>query len=398
MKKRNDKKAAPGGIVTVSVFLTIILGFGAASIICPDREFSDMENRRLQQAPEFSLKRLRDGTFTSDIEKYMSDQIFLKDQLVGLRTAADRALAKSYLNGVYFGKDGYYLQDFQLNEEMIRKNMGCLTDFAETVKGSAEVSMLLAPNSISVLSEKLPGFTQTDDQRRAVAIAEEMAQDGGFESFFCPLAFMQENEDKDSFYYRTDHHWTDAGARAAYDLFLDSQGKPTVPAPESYKELPGFLGTLYSKAPQTGVRADTVYLPECGEVTVSYISPAADHQVPAECEEQEGVSWKSGLYAAEPMETKDKYAAIMGGNFALCEIETSADSDESILILKDSYANAVLPYLCRNYRHISLIDLRYYHMEERTVSEYLKEKGIQKVLCIYNIDFLNSDNNFVWLE
>lgn len=51
----------------------------------------------------------------------MSDQIFMKDQLVSLKTVTDRTLLKNYQNGVYFGKDGYYLQDYQENRPLIEK-------------------------------------------------------------------------------------------------------------------------------------------------------------------------------------------------------------------------------------------------------------------------------------
>ena len=71
-------------------FLLFIFGFAVASFISEDREFSENENRYLQQAPEFSWKKLEKGEFTSDIESYMSDQIFMKDQLVSLKTVTDR--------------------------------------------------------------------------------------------------------------------------------------------------------------------------------------------------------------------------------------------------------------------------------------------------------------------
>ena len=87
-------------------FLLFIFGFAVASFISEDREFSENENRYLQQAPEFSWKKLEKGEFTSDIESYMSDQIFMKDQLVSLKTVTDRTLLKNYQNGVYFNRFG----------------------------------------------------------------------------------------------------------------------------------------------------------------------------------------------------------------------------------------------------------------------------------------------------
>lgn len=150
--------------IMIVCFLLFIFGFSVASFISEDREFSENENRYLQQAPEFSWKRLEKGEFTSDIESYMSDQIFMKDQLVSLKTVTDRTLLKNYQNGVYFGKDGYYLQDYQENRPLIEKNISCLNDFADNLDKSVDVSFLLVPNAVSVMSDKLPAVTQTDDQ------------------------------------------------------------------------------------------------------------------------------------------------------------------------------------------------------------------------------------------
>ena len=69
-----------------------------------------------------------------------------------------------------------------------------------------------------------------------------------------------------------------------------------------------------------------------------------------------------------------------------------------MLILKDSYANAMLPYLANQYSDLSVVDMRYYHFEEQTVSELVKNEGIDRVILIYNMDFINSDDNFIWLE
>jgi len=80
--------------IMIVCFLLFIFGFAVASFISEDREFSENENRYLQQAPEFSWKKLEKGEFTSDIESYMSDQIFMKDQLVSLKTVTDRTLLK----------------------------------------------------------------------------------------------------------------------------------------------------------------------------------------------------------------------------------------------------------------------------------------------------------------
>ena len=88
----------------------------------------------------------------------------------------------------------------------------------------------------------------------------------------------------------------------------------------------------------------------------------------------------------------------MGGNFAQVKISSNAAGDEKVLILKDSYANAIVPFLADSYSEITMIDLRYYHFAENTVSELIDKYDIDRVILIYNMDFINSDQNFIWLS
>ena len=396
-KQKNRSLPGTGSIITSAVFLALVFGFSLAGIASPDRKFSEMENRSLQQAPKVSFEGIKNGSFTEEIESYMSDQIFLKDELVTMKTGADTVLGKRFMNGVYLADDDFYIQDFQENSQQIKTNIDCLNEFAKGLDNNIEVDMLLAPNASCVLYDKLPAPNQCGDQHKTAEDIRAMLDPK------IHLAYPEEalRTEAEECYYHTDHHWTSQGAELGYSALRQIMGLPARQKYErSVRELDNFYGTLYSKAPRTGAQSDTIDLVtyEGNAITVRYPVAAGDHEIPAECTEVNGIPQKEGLFVKAPESTKDKYAALMGGNFALTEIETNADSSEHVLILKDSYANAVLPELCAQFSHISLIDLRYYHMQEESVSEYVKSHGINRVIYIYNIDFLNSDNNFVWLE
>ena len=62
--------------IIVCLFLVFIFGICFFSILQEDREFSEMENRNLQQFPEFSYETLKSGDFTKNFEAYMSDQVW----------------------------------------------------------------------------------------------------------------------------------------------------------------------------------------------------------------------------------------------------------------------------------------------------------------------------------
>ena len=53
-----------------------------------------------------------------------------------------------------------------------------------------------------------------------------------------------------------------------------------------------------------------------------------------------------------------------------------------------------MPLLADRYQEIDMLDLRYYHED---VSKYIQEHGIERVIFINNVDFISTDNNFLWL-
>lgn len=396
MKTQNGSKVKfIQNFIISSSFLAVILGFSIAGVITKDRDFSEMENRTLQVKPEFSKEKLKNGDFTAEIETYMSDQIFPKDQLVTLKTDVDRAQMKNYQNGVYFCKDGYYLQDYQENAELVSKNIEILNQFSETVSGQAQVSFLLAPNAVSVLSDKLPQITQTDDQLETIEYIKQNLNKNI--CFCCPYEQLKQgDEDGIQVFYRTDHHWTSEGAEISFNALMEKMGDGELNTEFELEILDDFYGTLYSKAPSSWVEADQVILktnPD-NRITVKYCGDGGDNDELA----VSSIVTKEGIYDKKYAEQKDKYKTFLGGNFDLLEIETQGEKDENVLIIKDSYANALMPYFCEKYKRISMIDLRYYHMESMSVSEYVKSNNITKVIYVYNVDFINSDNNFIWMD
>lgn len=371
--------------ILIAVFLIFIFGFAAAGFICKDRDFSEMENRNLAQFPEFSFEKLKSGDFTGSIESYMSDQVFLKDQLVSLKTDCERAVLKTYQNGVYFGKDGYYLQQYTENLLQIDKNINYINDWVKKIQPDIPVDFILVPNAVSVLEDNLPQFAVNDKQTDSLKHIENTLSDRI--SLLNAYEPLRNKADKgEQVFYKTDHHWTDTGAKAVFDAYLAEKNEPeSAISFDNTIKRNDFYGTLYSKAPSAFAKPDTMILPnQRGSVYVEYV--------------KEGKTADS-LIDESFLDKKDKYAALLGGNFARINIKSDNSAvNEKVLVLKDSYANAMMPYLSDQYSDLIVVDMRYYHFEEQTVSELVKNENIDRVIMIYNMDFINSDDNFLWLE
>ena len=371
-------------IITV-FFLAFIFGFGIAGLIMKDRSFSDMENRTLAQQPEVTGEKIINGEFQDSLETYLSDQMPLRDGLYSLKVDYERLMLKTFQNGVYFADDGYLIQEYKENTGLVDNNVRYINGFAEKV--DVPVTFMLVPTASSVLSDKLPAGCLNDDQLDTV----NRVRDGLDERIncVCPIERLKTAAQKNQVFYRTDHHWTAQGAYAGYEELMKALGKRVADADYEYNTFKGeFYGTLYSKAPSAIQQADTFTAPKnpMGTYTVEFAKAQEDPRTLV------------GMYDVTKLETKDKYATLFGGNFSHLTIHSNAANDEHVLVIKDSYANAVLPYLADSFSTVEVVDMRYYHMEEQTVSELIKAKGITQVILLYNVDFFDSDNNFLWLE
>ena len=131
-----------------------------------------------------------------------------------------------------------------------------------------------------------------------------------------------------------------------------------------------FYGTLYSKAVSFFQEPDRMYLPERKE-------PQDIVQLVNGTEERSGIYWE------EYLSQKDKYSVYLGGNRGVdVVINRDVTNGRKLLVLKDSYANSMVPYLTSNFSEIHLIDLRYYNFN---VYDYIREHGITDAAAIYSV-------------
>lgn len=363
-----------------AMFAAYILIFALGSLIARDREFSDMENRNLEQFPALSVKTVLNGSFTERFEKYMSDQIIGKDVLVRLKVSENRLLNQSLINGVYFCEDDMLISDYVNPYQQLSKNLGYVNEFAES-HPEFEYTWLLVPNACCIYEDKLPPYAKCYNQREVMAYIVGNAD----EHILVADCTQRLEEARDEYiFYRTDHHWTMDGAYIGYQVLCEALGVKAVDR-EEYEISVGsdaFLGTQYSKAPVFGQRADTLFLyhnPE-GKYTVEYV--------------EDGVTTDS-LYNYEKLGVKDKYAVYLDGNHPLIKITGNSENQERLLVIKDSYAHSLLPLLADSFSEIYVADLRYYH---RSISALAEEAGINRIVFINNLEFLSTDDNFLWLQ
>lgn len=82
------------------------------------------------------------------------------------------------------------------------------------------------------------------------------------------------------------------------------------------------------------------------------------------------------------------YEVFFGGNWGIVTITGGEKNDRRLLVLKDSYANALLPFAAADYEKIVAVDLRYYL---GSVKELIEQEGITDVLVLYSTSAFMSD-------
>lgn len=371
MKKyKNVYKCVLGSFV----FLYIVIIF-TSNIVTADRNFSDSENRTLQQKPKFSLDRLIEGKYTSNYEKYISDQFVGRDFWIGVKSTTEKLLGKTENNDVYLGKDGYLFQKFKKpNIKDLENKLNTINKFASNNK-DAHIYFMLAPNSTKILEDKLPSYASPADQKDYInQVKQKLDEDIKFVDVFDT---MESNKDK-YIYYKTDHHWTTEGAFYAYEslgTYMDYS--PLKKDAFNIKKVSDeFYGTLYSRSGFRNINPDTIEVYTPKEET--------HYKVWYSDEKKE----RDSFLHLENANKKDKYTVFFNSNHPLVKIETGVNNHKRLLVIKDSYANSLVPFLTNHYSEIYMVDPRYY---TDSITDLAKTNSIDDILLLYNVNTFSED-------
>ena len=362
---------------TAILALALVALLDAAFLIHRDRDFSPLENRNLQQRPALTAQGLFSGRFETRFDSYISDQFPFRDGWIALKSALDRLAGRTESNGVFLGKDGYLIQNFVAPEEAeYRRTADALAGFLNRHDGLSQYVMIV-PTAVTALSDKLPALAGGGDESGYIdRLAEDLSETpAAFVDLRGP--FAQAKADT-QLYYRTDHHWTGDGARLAYLELSRAAGlSGNTDAFERRLLSNGFQGTLSAASGfRMGETEDLwAWLPGDGapQTVVTWVN-----------ENERSAS----LYRSECLDTRDKYAVFLGGNFPQIRIETTVMNGRTLLVLKDSYANCLIPFLTADYQKIVVIDPRYFTGDLEVL---IGAEGVNEILVLYNAETLAED-------
>ena len=344
-------------------------------VLEPKKEFSENENRYLTKMPSFTAKTVFSGEYTESLSDWIADHFPMRDLFMGVKTEVEIVSGRREINRIYIGEDNYLIERYEAPENTERIT-DTLVKFYDRVKDTGvDVRLMLVPTAVTIYEDKLPAYAPEADQMETAKLLYEAT---GIPAVDCSeklLAGAQEGQ----IYYRTDHHWTTFGAYLGYTAYCEEEGIEPVPleALEAETVTEEFAGTLYSKVNDYTHMKDaiTVYTNPEDRLRVTY-------------EDTGEVS--DSLYNFDYLQEKDKYSLFLNNIHPLVEIENeTAPSDDVLMLIKDSYANSMVPFLTHHYKKIYVFDTRYY---KDGPSSFLEEHGeVTDVLILYNMNTLDGD-------
>lgn len=187
------------------------------------------------------------------------------------------------------------------------------------------------------------------------------------------------NEHKgENIYFRTDHHWTQRGAYYAYQKMLDFSHRTLPPLSQFPVQKKSFVGSMSGFLSGTGYAQILKDNPD----EIEYFSPIMETS--ASVYNDMWLTQKARDVSV--VSASGGYLGFIGGDAPITAIKTNCESDKKLLILKESYGNALATWAVNNYREIYVVDPRYFNTSKNPntfrLLDFCNYKKVDDVLFI----------------
>ena len=430
------------------MFLFVLL-VGLISTFDKDPTFSESEKRQLKTRPKLTISGLIDGTYFMSYREYYADTFPGREGLMeknttlnnfyyfsGLSSKDDASLVINFdTNAAQHGQSlkdpdatepteastpqqqeeedipqitepdaqtealgnvilvGDRAMDVPVaNGEMLTAYSNAVTDIADLLGSDVQTFVMPVPNAAAFYASEQYRTGARSQKAMFDAVRDRVGSNVTFVDTYTTLARHTE----EYIYFRTDHHWTHQGAYYAYTALCSEAG--FTPEPQSKFDTgkwENFLGSMYTyltNYPQSKVLRDN---PD----TVHYWKPIAN------CETY--YYQNTGLTGGQLMgticvvreEVENKYLTFMGGDHPVTVVTTDSQGP-CIMVIKESYGNALISWLTSHYSKIILIDPREYFAKNNDIDlkAFAESQGVDQCLVINYPMMLNSENYISLLQ
>jgi hypothetical protein len=430
-------------ILCVFLFAVFML-VGLFSTFDKDATFSEAERRPLKTRPKVTISGLLDGSYVNAYREYYADTFPGREGLMDSNTKLNMFY---YFSGLASDDDASLVIDFNTNAAAggeSLKNPDATTEPSTEGEGETEPTKNLPQQTepqesaeqlgnVLLVGDRamdVPYMNRATIQSFARAI-NSIAEDLGpsVKTYFMPVpndaefytgkeyhtgnfsqadmfricketlnsnvtyidAYSVLAQHTDEYiYFRTDHHWTHLGAYYAYTALCKSMGMTPVNRDDfDTGKWENFLGSMYNylaEYPQSSVlrnNPDTVhYWKPSVECTTYYYSNT---------NLTNGVLM--GTICRVPEEESNKYLTFMGGDHPITIVTTETEGP-CIMLIKESYSNALISWLTNHFSKIVLVDPREYFNANSTLDldTFAHSQDVDICLIVNYPIMLNSEN------
>lgn len=273
----------------------------------------------------------------------------------------------------YLTKQGIYIwnnkafETFNSTEDKAKSYAGAISHYKKKLGADINVYNLLVPTHTAFgLPERLEKTVPSTDQKKYINTV--------FKSYSSTVKAVNvydtfEEKKHEYIYLNTDHRWTSLGSYYAYQEFCSVAGESPIKISDlTLNNIPNFIGTLYSssKAEALNNNPDTITYYDMPEsYTMSILKKG---------------STKWSEYRSMYNEGVNNYNIFMYGDNPVTKIINDNEKNgKKILVIKDAYGNAFVPWLINNYDEVHAIDFRSYN---GNAISYCVQNDITDVLFI----------------
>jgi hypothetical protein len=357
-------------ILSYVVVATVLLVF-ITNLISPLRVYSRFENRYLSGMPKLSFNLILNNQFSLDYEKYVNDQFILRDHWITLKSFVENSMLKQENNDIYFGKDRFLFEKMIAFSNQLEKNARYMDEFLEKYK-DYPISVVIPLSSYMVYQDKLPKHAPNVNQYEWLKQYEKVWS-------IIDIHKSLLNADQ-QVYYRNDHHWTLEGAYLAYHQIMSELNmQPKQWEALDVKKTEHFLGTYFSKGKPWQTLPDQL----------KYIDPIIQSY-------QIGQKILPSLIDESKLLTFDKYSAFLHGNHGFASITVNqSENPTRLLVIKDSFANSLVPFLVDHYDVIDVIDLRGF---SGSIESVINAKEYNHIIFLHSFSQFSTDSSVAKLR
>lgn len=414
----------------------VIMGivFGAMTVLLnffPRSTFSVLEKRDLAQRPEFSFSKLFSGDFTNNVNSWYSDtepyrdlfmstsmkvkdaqRISVSDDDVTFHANTDKVEAEPQPTDEEFEADqrnvGKYTNKLTANENAKIAHRGIII-IGKEPKARALMAYGGGPEGGVAYAEAANSYKRAfGDKVNVYCMVVPTAID-----FYCPEKAKGKSREElptinnihahldpnvkavdcytalgrhaaEDIFLRTDHHWSPLGAYYAAEQFA-KVAKVPFKTLLSYdrRVVHDFVGSMYGFSKDIAIKNSpedfVYYVPRGVEYATYYINYKLDANwnvvgMSGEVKGEFFYKYKDGSGGA--------YCTFMGGDTRITRVETGTKNGRRVLILKDSFGNAIPGYLFFSFEEVHVVDNRYF---TKNMTDYVNNHKITDILFANNI-------------